>query len=330
MNIKQCFRQNPLAYYGLSIAASWAGVGSLMNTITITKTLGIASGLMWLVANSAACILFGAVLYHLPTMRDVMRTKAAAYALGIIGVFQIWQNMTGIREIFADTSIGMSGGEIIAYIVAVAFAILLFVRGMIRNVLTDSASWIAVYGLVAFVTAVSFAQNGIHTEGITWGLEAASIEAGAMKAIMLLPGPFACMYYYSLLDYNDDNGDHARKVDMRAAFTMGGLMFGAYMLFAFSLAFASFSPELNLIKAILISLIAISTVSTFIYSLYLVFGNVLGLLIVAGSIIGWHKIMGMGLLGVWTVMSEIRTVIVIVCLLIAAFWTYRRKSKGCI
>lgn len=31
MTIKEKFKENPLAYYGLSIAASWAGVGSLMN-----------------------------------------------------------------------------------------------------------------------------------------------------------------------------------------------------------------------------------------------------------------------------------------------------------
>lgn len=330
MTIKERFKANPLTYYGLSIAASWAGVGSLMNTITITKTFGIISGLMWLVANSAACIVFGYIMHRLPTMRTVMRTRAAAYTIGIIGIFQIWVNMTGIRDIFADTVIGTGGGAIIAYTVAISFAVLLFVRGMIRNVLTDSVSWLAVYGLVAFITVVSFIQNGANMDGITWGLETASLQTGLGKALMLLPGPFAIMYFYSLIDYNELNSDKTQPVDIKRAFTLGGLFFGAYMIFAFILAFTTFSPALNMIKAILISLIAISTVSTFIFSLYVVFGNVIGAVLVAGGIMGWHTVMDMGVLGVWTMMAYARSVIIIFCLIIAAFMAYMKRTKGCI
>lgn len=328
MTIKEKFKENPLAYYGLSIAASWAGVGSLMNTITITKRFGIISGLMWLVANSAACILFGYIMHRIPTMRNVMRTRAASYTIGIIGIFQIWVNMTGIRDIFADTVIGAGGGAMIAYAVAVAFAVLLFVRGMIRNVLTDSASWIAVYVLVALVTVVSFVQNGPNLDGIIWGIEPENLRTGLIKALMLLPGPFAIMYFYTMLDYNEGNEDKTAKVDMEKAFTWGGLMFGAYMIFAFILAFTTFSPALNLIKAILISLIAISTVSTFIYSCYVVFGNVVGAGLVAGGIAGWHYVMDMGVLGVWTMMAYARTFMIILCLIIAAIMAYRRKTGG--
>lgn len=48
--IKEKFKENPLMYYGLSIAASWAGVGSLLNTGTVTKTLGIVPALIWTAA----------------------------------------------------------------------------------------------------------------------------------------------------------------------------------------------------------------------------------------------------------------------------------------
>ena len=130
-------------------------------------------------------------------------------------------------------------------------------------------------------------------------------------------------------EYDDgDDEDKTAKVDMEKAFTWGGLMFGAYMIFAFILAFTTFSPALNLIKAILISLIAISTVSTFIYSCYVIFGNVVGAGLVAGGIAGWHYVMDMGVLGVWTMMAYARTFMIILCLIIAAIMAYRRKTGG--
>ena len=39
--IKQKFKDNPTLYYALSICATWAGIGSLMNGITMTQTYEI-------------------------------------------------------------------------------------------------------------------------------------------------------------------------------------------------------------------------------------------------------------------------------------------------
>lgn len=330
MNIKERFQRNPLAYYGLSIAASWAGVGSLMNSITITKTCGIVPSLIWAAANIAACIVFGMIVCRLPTLRDVMRTRAARYLIGGMGIFHIWLNMNGIREIFSDTVVGKAGGEIIAYAVAIAFIAILIWRGMIRNILTDSFSWITVYALVAIIAVVSFMQNGASMEGISWGLEPGALWTGCVKAVLLLPGPFTFFYFYKLLDYNDQNEDEAQKIDMRSAFTAGGVFFGIYMAFAFALAFTQFSPELNVIKAILISLIAISTISTFIYSIYLVFGFGLGLAIDLIAVAFWSVFMDLGVMGVWTLVASIRIYIVAAMIVAAIIMAYKNKTKGCI
>lgn len=330
MTIKERFKANPLTYYGLSIAASWAGVGSLINSITITKTCGIVPSLIWAAANVAACIIFGLVIYRLPTMREVMRTNLAKYLIGGMGIFHIWLNMNGIREIFSDTVIGKAGGEIIAYTVAVAFIAILIWRGMIRNILTDSASWAAVYLLVAVVAIVSFWQNGASMEGISWGLEPTALRTGIEKALLLIPGPFTFYYFYKMMDYNDENEDQAQRIDMRGAFTAGGLFFGVYMAFAFALAFTQFSTELNIIKAILISLIAISTISTFIYSIYLVFGTGLGLLIDLIAVAFWNVFVDMGVMGVWTLVASIRVYIVAAFIISAFALAYKRKSRRCI
>jgi len=45
--IKQKFRENPMLYYALSICATWAGIGSLMNGVTMTQTYGVIPSLIW-------------------------------------------------------------------------------------------------------------------------------------------------------------------------------------------------------------------------------------------------------------------------------------------
>lgn len=245
--LKEKFKENPLMYYGLSIAASWAGVGSLLNCQTMNEDYGIVPALIWTAANILACILFGYVVHKLPELREVVKTKAARYSLSVIAVFNIWLNMTGIQTVFSDTTLGAETGTILAYAVAVAFVIMLLWRGMVRNILTDGASWIAVYSLVAVITALAYYNSGGEIKAMDLGLNADAIQVGFHKAALLLSGPFIYVYYYSLIDYNET--DEARRVDMQKAFTIGGLMFGAYMVFAFALAFVNFPPTLAFLKA---------------------------------------------------------------------------------
>ena len=321
------FKTKPLIYYGLSIAASWAGVGSLLNTIKVTKTLGIIPAFIWTAANVFACVLFGLIINRLPKLRDVIKTKAVCSIVSLMAVFQIWLNMNGIREVFADTMFGLSGGTILAYATAIFFVVLLLWRGMIRNILTDGASWLAVYGLIVFITIAAVIQNNGEFISYPLGLTTEPLLTGAYKAFLLLPGPFTFIYFYELLNYNDANADETKKVDMQKAFALGGLFFGLYMIFAFTLAFVNFPPELNLIKAVLLSLVAISSLSTFIFSIYLVFGRKLGLLIDAAAIIGWIQFMDMGVMGVWTLVASIRIYLVGAMIIAAIVMTIRSRNE---
>lgn len=140
--IKEKFLTNPLNFYGLSIAASWAGVGSLLNTVTMAKNFGVVPAMIWTLANIFACILFGIVIDKLPTLRQIVANKAVRFVITLMGVFHIWLSMNGMREIFSDTYFGIEGGTYLAYGIAGAFTVFLLWRGMIRNILTDSASWI--------------------------------------------------------------------------------------------------------------------------------------------------------------------------------------------
>ena len=313
--IKEKFKESPLMYYGLSIAASWAGVGSLLNCQTMNEDYGILPALVWTAANILACILFGYVVHKLPELREVVKTKAARYSLSVIAVFNIWLNMTGIQKVFADTTLGAETGTIIAYAVAVAFVIMLLWRGMVRNILTDGASWSAVYALVIGVTIAAYYNSGGEIKPMDLGLNADAMQVGFHKAALLLSGPFIYVYYYSLIDYNEAN--EARRVDMQKAFTIGGLMFGAYMVFAFALAFVNFPPTLAFLKAVLISLIAISTLSTFIYSIYLVFGRKIGLIIDSAAIASWSLVSEWGVMGIWTVGATVRSYLAVAFILVA-------------
>lgn len=313
----QKFKENPLLYYALSIAASWAGVGSMMNSITLTHTYGLIPSMIWGLGNSVACMLFGLTVYHLPAMRKLMRTKAMQYIIGIMSIFQLWINMNGIREIFADTPIGTTGGTIIVYAVSITFIVLLLRFGLIRNVLTDSASWYAVYGLVILMTMLAYQQSGGVLLRISMGTEWANLKVGIVKGLLLLPGPFTYPYFYALLDYNDSNHDKTAKTNITDSFLLGGVLFGFYMLFTYALANVEFNPLLNLIKAALVCLVGISTLSTFIYSEYIVFGRKLGLLIDSLAVIFWPLLISMGVMGVWTLMAEIRIYLIAVLLVIA-------------
>ena len=317
-----------MLYYAMSIAASWAGVGSMMNSLTLTHTYGLIPSMIWGLGNSVACMLFGLTAYHLPTMRTLMRTKVMQYIIGIMSVFQLWTNMNGIREIFADTPIGTTGGTVIVYAVCIGFIILLLRFGLIRNVLTDSASWYAVYGLVILMTMLAYQQSGGSTIPISMGTEWANLKVGIVKGLLLLPGPFTYPYFYKLLDYNDANPDKTAKTNIKSSFVLGGVMFGFYMLFTYALATVEFSPLLNLIKAALVCLVGISSISTFLYSEYIVFGKKLGLLIDGLTVIFWPLLISLGVMGVWTLMAEIRIYLIVVLLVIAAVKKLTERRMG--
>lgn len=109
--IKSKFMKNPTLYYGMSVAASWAGVGSLMNSVLLTTSYGIVPSIIWGFANSIACVIFGIIACRLDTFRDLMRSRAMQCIIGIMSIFQLWLNMNGIHDIFSDTVIGARGGS---------------------------------------------------------------------------------------------------------------------------------------------------------------------------------------------------------------------------
>lgn len=148
------------------------------------------------------------------------------YFIGLLTLFQTWTQMSGIYEIFGDTPIGTKGGMIIVYVTCVAFLIVLLKDGMIRNVLSDGFSWVVVYGLLAVVVAAAMVYTGGTFTVIDPGVNAAGIKAGVYNGLLLLPGPFACPYYYSLFEYNDENADGTKRGNMKKAFVLAGVMFG--------------------------------------------------------------------------------------------------------
>lgn len=326
--ITEKFKNKPTLFYALSVAASWAGVGSLMNFRTLAYDSGIVPAIIWGLANSFACVLFGLVALHLPTVRNIMRTKGIKLLVGFLTLFQAWTNMNGIQEIFKDTPIGETGGTVIVYAVCVFFIILLLRFGMIRNVLTDSASWWIVYALILALTVLAYIQSGGAINEVPIGLEWENLKVGLWKGFLLLPGPFTYAYFFEILDYNDKNDDATKKVNVTRSFTLGGLMFGLYMLFSCALALVNFSPALNIVKAILITVVAISSISSFLYSEYILFGRKIGLIIDAAIVIIWPFVVPLGVMGVWTLMSEIRIYLVAALFVAALIMRVVKKRKA--
>lgn len=131
------FKENPNAYYAFSICATWAGIGSLMNGVALTQSLGFIPSAVWMIGNVLACIVFGLAANKIPHVRDVFASKIMMYICAIMCVFQAWLSLNGVVTVFEDTPLTGVGGRIIAYATAILFLIILIKFGMIRNVLTD-------------------------------------------------------------------------------------------------------------------------------------------------------------------------------------------------
>lgn len=58
-SLRDKFTDNPSIYYSMSIAATWAGVGSLLIGMQMAQQYGIIPFLLWALGNTLACILFG-------------------------------------------------------------------------------------------------------------------------------------------------------------------------------------------------------------------------------------------------------------------------------
>jgi hypothetical protein len=298
--------------------------------IQMAQNFGIVPFLFWAIGNTMACVVFGIFAPMIPKVREVFRSRPMRYIVGLMCVFQVWLNMNGIHTIFRDTPMTESFGLVLAYATAAFFIFLLFKNGMIRTVLTDNASWISVYGIAAMLTIGAIIYSRGNMNILSMGLDPGAINDGIQKCVLLLPGPFLYPYFFEILDYNDGNEAGVRKINIRRSFIAGGLLFGAYLAFIFLLAWTRFNPVLNSIKAFLIFLVAVSTVSSFLYSIYITFGRKLGLAVNIALVGLWQFLIPMGVLGVWTLMASIRIYIVIGAVLFAICWhfTVNKKISG--
>lgn len=317
------FKNKPEWYYSMSIAATWAGVGSLMMGIEMVQKNGLVPFLIWGAGNTLACIVFGLLAPNIPYLRTVFNTKLIKIAIGLMCPFQIWLTLNGIQSVFVNTVLPDTFGIVFPLILSVVFVVILWKYGMIRNVLTDYLGWVLVYGLVAFLTIASLVYTKGETLSVDMGLD--NIPSAIEKFFLLIAGPFLYPYFFEILNYNDHNEDQTRSVNTTKVFVNGGLLFGFYLLFTLVLAITRFSPVLNVIKAFLIVMIGISTLSSFIYGIYISFGKKLGLAINGATIVLWQFLIPLGVMGVWTLMSTIR--FIIVCLLIISAIIYGAFKK---
>ena len=326
-NLTTKLKKQPMWFYAMSICATWANAGSLLNGVSTSQNDGILPFILWALGNTLACIVFGVVAPKIPKLRDVFRSRAMKISMGIMCPFQCWISMNGIQTVFADTALGKTGGIIIALAFALFFMILLFKFGMLRNVLTDHLSWTAVYALVFGLTIVALCTSGGEFVPLEWGAD--KIPVGIKNCLLLIPGAFMYPYFFELLDYNDGNEDGTKNINVKKAFILGGLIFGVYLIFIFLMSLAQFNPVLNIIKAVLVTLIAISSLSSFQYGMYITFGKWFGLGMNAATIGLWQLLIPLGVMGAWTLMASLRIYIVAAAIIIAIVWAIveRRKAK---
>lgn len=318
-------KKNATIYYAMSIAATWANAGSLLNGISTSQNDGIIPFILWAIGNTLACIVFGLFASRIPKLTDVFYSKPMQIIMGIMCPFQCWISLNGIQSVFSSTPIGDIGGIVIALIFAIFFIVLLYKFGILSNVLSDHISWIAVYVVLFLLTIfVLISSNGNY---ITLPIGLDKVGIGIKNCILLIPGAFLYPYYFELLKYNNKNSEGVRKIKVEKSFILGGLAFGVYLIFVFLMAFAKFGIITNIIKAILVTLIAVSSLSSFLYSIFITFGKKLGTLINITTVILWQFIIPLGVMGAWTLMASIRIYIVLGAILVAYIWYFKEKKE---
>lgn len=323
--LKEKFKSNPSFYYSMSICATWAGAGSVLVGMSMAQTYGIVPFLIWAFGNTITLILLGILAHKLPVLKKIMLSKPMKIVMGIICIFQVWVNMSGIHDALASTMIGGTIATIITYAIAIFFMVFFLRNTMMRNVLSDNGSWWLVMIMLLGLTIASITINGATPlSGIALTNE--GLISGLTKCMYLIPGSFLYPVFWQMLEYNKNNEDSTNSVNMRKCFIWGGLLFGGYLLFVLLLSMTTFSPVLNLIKGIMISLVAISSLSSFIYSMYITFGKKIGFAVNAVTIGGWYFFIPMGVMTVWTAMGEVRFIVVIACCILAIVWSILAKK----
>lgn len=323
--LKASFKDNPSFYYAMSIAATWAGAGSFIVGTQVAQNAGIFPWLLWALGNTLTCIVFGIFAQRFPKLREVANSKPVQILMGLMCVFQIWVNMGGIYEMLSPTIIGSTASYIIVYGLSVFFIIFYLKRATFRNVTTDNFSWLIVYLLIGVLVIYSMITNGIH--GIPTEIVPAEIRAKGWTCITLAFGAFFYPTFWELLDYNDANEDKTRKIDMKRPFIMGGLLFGFYLLFVLAGSLTVYSPAVNLLKGILVSLVAISSLSSFLYGSMVNFGKKIGVIVDVAAVGLWQLLVPMGVMGVWTLMQNVRIWMVLAMFIAAGVW-YLLEKKG--
>lgn len=316
--MKNKFKENPSLFYSMSIAATWAGAGSFIVGTQIAQSFGLIPWLLWALGNSLCCIVFGLLANTFPKLRAVALSKPVQYLMGFMCVFQIWVNMNGIYEMLSPTIIGSKAAYIIVYIVSLFFVVFYLKKATYRNVASDNLSWILVYALIAILVVWSMLTEGIRPISTT--IDPTAVKNNAWLCFTLSFGAFFYPTFWELLDYNDENADGTAKVDMRRAFINGGLLFGFYLLFVLAGAFTTYSPTVSLLKGILVSLVAVSSLSSFIYGAMVNFGKKIGVIIDCAAIAGWQLLVPMGVMGVWTLMQNVRIWMVMAMFAVALVW----------
>lgn len=320
------FKRNPQFYYSMSIAATWAGAGSFIVGTRIAQTAGIFPWLLWALGNTLCCIVFGLLADSFPRLRAVAKSRPVQILMGLMCVFQIWVNMNGIYEMLSPTVIGETISRVIVYAVSVFFILFYLKRATFRNVATDNFSWLLVYGMIGILVVFSMATQGIHP--ISAAVELPAIKSNAWLCFTLAFGAFFYPTFWELLDYNDGNEDGAKKTDMRKAFIHGGLLFGFYLMFVLAGAFTTYSPAVDLLKGILVSLVAVSSLSSFLYGTMVNFGKKIGVVIDLAAVAGWQLLVPMGVMGVWTLMQNVRIWMVLAMFAAALIWRLTESKEA--
>lgn len=318
------FKGNPTWFYALSICATWAGAGSLIVGASTVQQLGVIPFLLWGAGNALSCVFFGICVSRFKWLEDIFTSEIYKVILMVISVLQVWLQMSAINDSLSPVSATFA--IIVTYAICIAFLVYYLTGGMIRNVLTDSGGWLIVYALIFIIAIGSIFANGVHAPAA--GMTAEGVSTGVKRFFTLLIGPFFYPYFWSLFKYNDGNKDNTSHTNMKKSFALGGMLFGIYLCFVFLVALTSLSPAMEVVKGVLLAIIASSTLTSFIFSILNIYNKKIGAVVNVLAFAGWKFLIPLGVMGIWNILQDSRFMILVVSIVIYWIWRgWNAKAK---
>lgn len=95
----------------------------------------------------------------------------------------------------------------------------------------------------------------------------------------------------------------------------------------FLVALTTLSPAMEIVKGVLLAIIASSTLTSFIFSILNMYNKKIGCAVNVLAFIGWKFLIPLGVMGIWNILQDSRFMILVVSIIVYLIWRKFNAEK---